>query len=515
MPLIIPNGKRQFVDRNGRPLASGRVYFYIPSTYTPKTTWQDSAGTIPNANPVQLDAYGQAVIFGSGAYRQLVLDSVGNQIWDEVTTTGVSAALEAVVGAASLSAAMTALGISTAMQPVVGAVSLSAAMSALGISAAMQPVVGAITLADARAAMGVANASYSVVNVKADPFNAVGDNVADDTAAIQAAIDSIASGTVYCPPGVYSVSGLTMKPGVRLVGEGRLASTLAARAGSINLIGYSAASLQNGFEVRDLGFSANGHSSVIAINLDGVDATRRISLVRLSDLYFGGLGQGIFLHYCANVEVQNCFANACNGGFWFDNCADVSAVTLYAQNGAGYGFYISGGAGAQDEGIRLVNCSTNGQTYGIGVANQDWGQMVNCSFTTCTGNPIVIDNATNWRIANSDIAAAAAVSGIVVTATCRNVQICNNYIALNNIGIQLLGSRHVVSDNIFQSQSNTDVDITALYCSVSGNVCESTGVPYSIVEQSPSDYNSFVGNVTNGTLVLSGGHSASAGNVAY
>lgn len=515
MPLVLPNGKRQFVDRNGRPLAGGRVYHYVVGTGTLKTTYQDISGTIPNSNPVQLDAYGQAIIFGSGNYRQLVLDSVGAQIWDEVTTTGVSGPLEAVIGAPTLASAMAALGISSAMQPVVGAASLSAAMTALGISPAMQPVVGALTLVDARTAMGIASASYQVVNVKADPFNAKGDGTTDDTAACQAAIDSISSGTVYFPPGLYSVSGLVMKPGVRLRGEGKLASTLVARANSISLVSYVAPSLQNGFEIGELGFSAGGFSSVIGINLSGADATRRLSIVKLEALYLAGLAQGVLLYYNANVVLIDCFANACNGGFWFNNCADVSGSALSAQNGSGYGFYISGGAGAFDEGIKLANCSTNGQTFGIGISGQDWGQLVNCSFTTCAGGPISIDNSTNWRISNTDIAAAAPVTGLTITATCMNIQVSDCYIALNNIGIQVLGSRHTIANNIFQSQTNTDVNITGNYMSVQGNVCESTGVPFSIVEQSPSNYNSFVGNVTNGSLVIVGANSAQAGNVAY
>lgn len=54
-------------------------------------------------------------------------------------------------------------------------------------------------------------------------FGAVGDDVADDTAAIQAAIDSSASGlTVYLPAGVYKITDtiLLKRGSVRLVGDG-------------------------------------------------------------------------------------------------------------------------------------------------------------------------------------------------------------------------------------------------------------------------------------------------------
>jgi hypothetical protein len=82
---LLPNGKQQFSDQNGTPLAGGSVYFYIPWTTTPKDTYQDSGATILNTNPVILDASGEAIIFGSGTYRQVVYDSAGNLIWDQLT----------------------------------------------------------------------------------------------------------------------------------------------------------------------------------------------------------------------------------------------------------------------------------------------------------------------------------------------------------------------------------------------------------------------------------------------
>lgn len=85
MAYPLPNGKTQFFDAAGVPLAGGSVYHYIPASSTLKDTYQDLAATILNANPVILNASGEAVILGIGAYRQVVFDSIGNQIWDQVT----------------------------------------------------------------------------------------------------------------------------------------------------------------------------------------------------------------------------------------------------------------------------------------------------------------------------------------------------------------------------------------------------------------------------------------------
>lgn len=84
---ILPPGYTQYLDSNGKPLSAGKVYNYVPNTTTLKTTWQDAAETIPNANPVILDAGGRAKILGDGSYRQIVKDRNNVTIWDAVTSS--------------------------------------------------------------------------------------------------------------------------------------------------------------------------------------------------------------------------------------------------------------------------------------------------------------------------------------------------------------------------------------------------------------------------------------------
>lgn len=86
MTALLPNAQQQFCDANGAPLAGGLVYFYVVGTTTPKTTYKDSALTVPNTNPVILDAAGRATIWGSGLFRQVLLDVFGNTVWDGVTS---------------------------------------------------------------------------------------------------------------------------------------------------------------------------------------------------------------------------------------------------------------------------------------------------------------------------------------------------------------------------------------------------------------------------------------------
>lgn len=86
MPVaqLLAPGMQQFADANGVPYGSGNVYMYVPpATTTFKNTWIDRDQLVLNANPVPLDAAGRAVIFGSGQYRQILKDILGNTIWDK------------------------------------------------------------------------------------------------------------------------------------------------------------------------------------------------------------------------------------------------------------------------------------------------------------------------------------------------------------------------------------------------------------------------------------------------
>lgn len=87
---LLPNGKSQFIDINGKPLVGGTVGMYVLGTLIPKNTWQDAGQLVLNTNPIVLDSRGQALIYGGGSYRQIVKDINGNLIWDEPVSAGGS-----------------------------------------------------------------------------------------------------------------------------------------------------------------------------------------------------------------------------------------------------------------------------------------------------------------------------------------------------------------------------------------------------------------------------------------
>src|SRR5687767_9827532 len=51
------------LDSNGDPLAGGLLYSYEAGTSTPLATYTTRAGTVANANPVVLDANGEADVW--------------------------------------------------------------------------------------------------------------------------------------------------------------------------------------------------------------------------------------------------------------------------------------------------------------------------------------------------------------------------------------------------------------------------------------------------------------------
>lgn len=114
---------------NGAPNAGGYVYTYVPNTTTSSTTWEDVGETIPNANPVPLDANGSCLIYGSGSYSLVTTDSNGNQLpaysglsQSPLTTAGIAllAANNVFTGSNTFDEQIIATGGMTGAGPITG-----------------------------------------------------------------------------------------------------------------------------------------------------------------------------------------------------------------------------------------------------------------------------------------------------------------------------------------------------------------------------------------------------------
>ena len=81
MATLLPEGKQSFTDDAGNPLVGGKLYTYDAGTNTPRPTFVDATGTIPNTNPVILNARGEATVFWDGSYKAVLKDANDVTIW--------------------------------------------------------------------------------------------------------------------------------------------------------------------------------------------------------------------------------------------------------------------------------------------------------------------------------------------------------------------------------------------------------------------------------------------------
>lgn len=80
---LMPLPKQQYLSALGTPLVGGNLYTYAAGTTNPKATYTDAAGTVPQPNPIPLNARGEPAspIFWSGSYKVELRDALGNVIY--------------------------------------------------------------------------------------------------------------------------------------------------------------------------------------------------------------------------------------------------------------------------------------------------------------------------------------------------------------------------------------------------------------------------------------------------
>lgn len=81
--ILAPLLRQRYFDANGNPLAGGKLQSYVAGTTTPLATYTDEGGLTPNANPVILDANGEANIWVNPTldYKFVLKDSADVVLW--------------------------------------------------------------------------------------------------------------------------------------------------------------------------------------------------------------------------------------------------------------------------------------------------------------------------------------------------------------------------------------------------------------------------------------------------
>jgi len=226
-------------------------------------------------------------------------------------------------------------------------------------------------------------------------FGAVGDGATDDTAKIQAAINSAGDGgTVFLPKKQFAIATtLVINKGVTFQGVGRGhegASTVGSTlkwTGAINSAmlrindGTSGLSV-HGWAIRDVGFNGNSVAGSVGLRIGaGNDGTPRAAvgsvhscwfvnclaqgidcwtyqIGTVSQCQFSGCGDGIKFtagtnYSNTNLLISQCRAANCTIGFHLRRAQGVCFVVCTGEQCQDQGFYLE--TGGTNEGVNNIN----------------------------------------------------------------------------------------------------------------------------------------------------------------
>ena len=395
----------QFLDSNGNPLAGGKLYTYAAGTTTPQTTYTSYTGATANPNPIILNSGGRVPseiwLTNGVSYKFSLFSALDNLIgtWDNVD------------GINDLSSATIAFTGFKGQAGFVEDLADNDGSDWIGY----QPVSPGV----ARSAQDKMRDTVSVKD-----FGAVGDGVANDTAAIQAAINyagSTGGGTVYFPAGDYKISStLTITANnVYLRGAGRDASTIVPVAMSTDHVYFNAVS-QGGFSDLSIIPSAAQTGSTAAIRAynchnvvldnflifgncqtgvlsDGGAAQflATISNFEISDCAFFGIQVGSTAYQAQDTVIYNGIVSNCFNGITLINCSGtyVSDIDVISCSGAAISTFPPATKQVSAAFFTAVLADTT--TAGSGFAFLDNGgkvtdiNLVNCWAATCDENGII------------------------------------------------------------------------------------------------------------------------------
>ena len=357
-------------------------------------------------------------------------------------------------------------------------------------SADVDAAVAVETAARVEALGGKVDKGSLVTSVK--DFGAVGDGTADDTAAIQNAINSLPlnpagdgilsplgyanGGTIYIPRGRYKVSStLTLRRGVRITGEGRESSQLISYAAD-SVLKYldSGRYVQDEIVVENL--SIWQHASVTPTSGAAIEVSfgsvspPSTNLVCQNLIINGGyrgvmLGAGVWSSM-DNCNVSNCVTNGVeiqltNGA----QSAPTTSTTFkncYSSSNGAAGFCINGASYTS-----LVGCASDSNgTYGYYLNAGNAGSLYACGAEENTLGGAYLKNTTGAVINLNVMHTTSGVKhGVTLEACNRTTLLGGVYQADTVTGYGI----HVVTN------SGT---ITAIGAVFTGNytsaVCDST-----------------------------------------
>ena len=231
-----------------------------------------------------------------------------------------------------------------------------------------------------------------VVSVK--DFGAVGNGVADDTAAIQAALNK--AGNIYIPAGTYITTPLQMVSDTTLIFDSKAVLQAKTGYGStdrlLNLIGVSNITIHGNFAtIKMLKAEYTSGDNRHCVNMYGV---QNVTIYDLITEDSGGDGFYVGNVVCDNVSLVNCIAdNHWRNGLSITNARNMNVIGGHYKNTNGYSFGPCAGIDIESnllndyylQNINIVGVYTSGNAgAGILITPQSKFAPVSITVDGCT-----------------------------------------------------------------------------------------------------------------------------------
>lgn len=347
--------------------------------------------------------------------------------------------------------------------------------------------------------------------VTCPPYNAVGNGIADDSAAVQAAItaaQNAGGGTVLFPIGTYYIASSVTVSGdnVRLVGASMEATTLKAGPSTNVLVVTNGGGNIDSVGLSDLTFD----DRACLLTAGAGQAARIINFERGSNAITNAFAQ--------NIRVNGCLTNSTSFGVGstFFHTNSITLENIKMDGGVGIGLQVTGGVVSDIEvtnsgcnGLDLtntintifsnLNLRSNGKgCYGAFTGSDNNGLLLASSsintfsgvFTSgnCQSGVRLVSSATNtftgvWSLSNGALAACSALSdrsGIIVTGASTTHNVFSGGLVFDNTdyGIRDTSSGGTVG-NIFANfdwvnQTNSIIALSSLLGTTGSGVVEWT-----------------------------------------
>jgi polygalacturonase len=327
----------------------------------------------------------------------------------------------------------------------------------------------AVALAASPSACGSTSSTGPAADdVSSAGFGAVGDGQADDTAALQAAIDATPSGGVLrVPPGTYRIAcerGLVLKDGLRLeLGDAILTgpNVNGARCRVLDVSGRRNVTIRGGTLVGSRLGAPQWGVGILASDADDLV----IEGVTLRDFFFDGIlltgNRG-----CRRVQVRNVTAeNNRRTGLAAPAVLDLTIENSTFRGSRGQspqaGVNCEPNAGGEVRQVHIVR-STFADNAGIGL-------YIHRALGVSVSDATVEDNVV---AGNEHGIVAAAVSGVTIR---RNRVSGHRGRVRSGIALGEETSRAVVADNVLEGNFRGIVSAGATGVEIRGNIVTGTG----------------------------------------